>query len=491
MKAFRLALLVAVTLAFLTLDVKDARAAGFEVPENTTRSVARGGTGALSKRDPSALYFNPALLPRSDGFQVLLDVNLVGMDASFQRDDFFVESRDVTREFQASENQRGFFPAPFLALSYDFGIDDLGVAIGAFGPSAYGRRCYTEVVDGECAFDLEASAKHMILASDLLQIYFTAGVGYTFDLGPGELSIGAAGALAYQNLEFSLVLDEVLIDGTFDEAPDNQSPFTGTNLTDIKPTGFFGVVYHWKGLRVGASYRPPINWEAEGDFEIEFPEVIADLARIEGDQTLNFETKQAGSLRAGIQYEHGVHPGVRGHPLFDIEFNLVWEDWSRLEYFRIAPAADLFIGSSEQTLNPVFQPKFYRDTYSFRLGGSYGALSWMTAHLGASYETAAQQEELTNADFLSWDRTTVGGGLSLHLVDYLDIDLGYAYTFMPDRSVSNGEVYQPIPFSGCVGPDYQGEACQNPGTPPGNPQNEGEWSASFQIISFGLTYKLD
>lgn len=488
MKTSRITALVAVSLSFVL--VEDVRAAGFEIPENTTRAVARGGTGALSKRDPSALYFNPALLPRSDGFQVLLDFNLVSLDSTFERDDFVVESSGDVREFETSTNQRGFYPAPFLAISYDFGVDDLGVGIGVFGPSAYGRRCYAEIVDGECKLDLETGSKHMMISSDLIQIYFTAGAGYTFDLLGGELSVGLAAALTYQNLEFGLVLDEVLVDGRFDEDPENQAPFLATSMTDIQPTGFLGIVYDYKGFRIGGSYRPPIDWQAEGTFEVELPEAVAPLAELEGDE-LSLNTKQAGSLRAGVHYEHGVHPGVEGHPLFDIEFNFVWENWSRVETFLIEPRADLFIGTSKQKLNPVYQPKFYQDTYSFRLGGSYAPLAWLTGHLGASYETAAQTNEFTNVDFLSWDRTTVGGGASLHLLDYLDIDLGYAYTFMPDRTVTDGEVYQPIPFSGCTGPDYQAEACQNPGTPPGNPQNEGEWSASFQIISIGLTYKLD
>src|SRR5690554_777689 len=79
-----------------------ALGAGFEIPENTTRSVARGGTGAVTKADPSALYFNPALLPRANGTQILLDLNLLTHDVTFSRNDLVLEN--TTREFEPTSN---------------------------------------------------------------------------------------------------------------------------------------------------------------------------------------------------------------------------------------------------------------------------------------------------------------------------------------------------------------------------------------------------
>lgn len=485
----RTSLSLSVACAFVILSgATEAFAGGSELPENTALSVARGGTGVASKRDPSALYFNPALLPRAEGFQVLLDVNLVNLNADFQRNPLQTDRADEPQQFSRASNDAGFFPAPFLALSYDFGIENFAAGIGVFGPSAYGERCFSRLQNGECEADFSSSARHMVLGSELLQIYFTAGAGYTFDLLGGELSIGAAAALAYQNLDFKLILDEVLVDGTYDEAQGNQAPFTVSSLTDIKPTGFLGAAYDYEGFRVAASYRPPISWTSEGTFEIELPESISGFSELQGNE-LEFKNEQAGSLRAGIHYEFGSHPGVASHPLFDIEFNFVWEDWSRLDFFIIDPDAQVLIGGVEQNLNPVYQPKLWRDTYSFRLGSSYGPLEWLTVHLGASYETAAQDDSATNVDFFSWERLGVGGGASIHLWRHLDFTLAYAHTFMGTRSVEDGEVYPAVPFSGCTGPDFDSEACATPGTPPGNPQNEGEWSASFQILSIGTTFK--
>lgn len=473
--------------ALILLASPSIFAAGFEIPENTTRSVARGGTGVASKHDPSALYFNPALLSRAPGLQVLLDLNLVDLSLDFERDPLTVGS--TTRTFSRVSNQEGFFPAPFFAASYDFGIDGLGVGIGVFGPSAYGKRCFGKTEDCEPSDD--NGARLMILNSELLQIYFTAGASYEFSLGSmGSISIGAAAALAYQRNNFEVVIDELLVSPPFDEDPNNQAPLTASNLEDFKPTGFFGLAYFNGPLTVGVSYRPPISWSDEGELDITMPDAYKELVALKGNR-LKFDTNQAGQLRAGIDLAHGQHPGIETEPLFDLEFNFVWEDWSRVDYFTIAPDAVLEISGVDQPLFVIYQPKHWQDTFSFRLGGSVGVVDWLTLHAGTSYETAAQDDPATSVDFVSWERLTGGAGATVHATKWLDVSLAYAYTYSGSRDVTNGQVYQQIPVSGCVGPDFTAEACKNPGSPPGNPQNNGHWESAFQILSVGTTFKFD
>src|SRR5690554_6657104 len=143
------------------LSMPDARAAGFEVGESTARSLARGGTGAVNKSDPSALYFNPALLPRARGHQLLLNANALKLNVGFQRDDLVLRSRTETRTvtFDRVENEGGIFPAPFLTASFDVGPENFALALGVFGLSAYGAPCYGTMVDGECAFDPNSPAR--------------------------------------------------------------------------------------------------------------------------------------------------------------------------------------------------------------------------------------------------------------------------------------------------------------------------------------------
>src|SRR5690554_3681995 len=126
---------------FLSID--EAYGGGFEIPENTALSLARGGTGVVNKRDPSALYFNPALLPRARGYQLQLNSNFIQMNVDFQRDPlvYRVGNRTFETEFEPASNEAGIFLAPFFATSWDLGVEDFALGVGIFGPSAYGSTC--------------------------------------------------------------------------------------------------------------------------------------------------------------------------------------------------------------------------------------------------------------------------------------------------------------------------------------------------------------
>lgn len=470
----------------------DALAGGFEIPDNTVKSIARGGTGAAGKRDPSAIYFNPALLPRTKGMEFQLDSNFTRLELTFERNDLTVGG---TQEFAPETNELGFFPVPFLAAAYDFGIDDFAVAVGAFGPHAYGSRCYGDKVDGECVGNPESGARFMMVESNLLQVYLTGAAAYRFRdaLLGGDLSVGLTAGAAWQQTNFTLYADELIFSLPYDESPENVALFEAKDLTGWRPMGILGAAWERSGLTLAASYRPPIKWRTEGTAELTYPDSVRNLADPQTtDDKLVFETWQAGSLRLGAAYATGEHPGREGEPEFDIELNLVWEDWSRTEDFLIDTQFDIILfGTEPQPLAPISQSKDWQDVFSVRLGATYAAFSWLSFHLGAFLETPAQRNSQTNVDFVSWERYAVGFGNSIHLLDWLDLDVGYSYVLSPDRTVTDGEVYQQVPLSECTGPDYSSDACASPGVPPGNPQNEGDWSSSFQMFGIGVTATVD
>lgn len=499
-----------IAMAAVLLTSSVAMAGGFEAGENTTKSVARGGTGVALKADPSALYFNPALLPRARGFQVLLNTNLVALDVDFQRDPLVYGegANRVERQFDPASNDAGPFPAPFLTASWDMGIENFALALGAFGPSAYGRLCYGQVTDdntcelkgypepGEDGTRQDPNAtRHMMLESQLLQIYFTLGAGYTFELkGDSEISIGVAGALAYQRNSFKILIDaEVPPNPPWEEDPANEAVFEANDLTDFKPTGFLGLAYRNGGFHAGVSYRPPIRWEGEGTANLALPQ---DLQELSGatltDDAVTLELTQAGSLRFGFGWTQGQHPRFENRPRLELEGNVVWEDWSRTQSFDVTLEGDIdfeLTGSTTE-LAPIKQDKSWQDTYSLRLGGAYAFNKWVTASMGGFMETPTQSVAYTNADFIAWERYGAGLGATIHATDWLDVDLGYMFIGMPQRNVTDGDVYNAVPLSSCQEP-YDSDACEEKGTPPGNPQNEGTWNARYQTSSIGFTLHFD
>ncbi|MFU8803800.1 MAG: OmpP1/FadL family transporter [Bradymonadaceae bacterium] len=477
----------------------EARAGGFEVPENSTLSVARGGTGAVNKRDPSALYFNPALLPRARGYQLLINSNFLNMNVDFQRDPLVYQrgNRTVEQEFEPASNSAGIFPAPFFTTSWDLGIDDFALAAGVFGPSAYGNTCYGEFEDGVCVSSGSA-ARNMVVSTDMFVMYLSLGAGYAFDLGAGKLSLGLTAMAAHQRTNFSTIIEaDFAPSPPWEEDPDQEAFFQGEDLAAWAPTGIVGIAYEIDGFRLGASYRPPIHWEAKGRAVLDLPDDYDDLNTVLTDDALTLRTWHAGSLRLGWGFEGGSHPGDAARPLWDLEFNVVWENWSLVDNFEVELAGELEVreivhedGSYHTIpLEPIYQSKGYKDTWSLRGGMSFGLLTWLTVHGGGFLETGAQPVAYTNADFVSWERYAAGLGGTLHLPAGIDLDLAMLYIHSPARAVRSGRIYNQIPMSQCVGPDYDNEACQNPGTPPGNPQNEGTWTSNYQIASVGVTWR--
>lgn len=484
----------------LGLSLSDeAHAGGFEIPENTTLSVARGGTGVVNKRDPSALYFNPALLPRARGYQLLLNSNFVKMNVDFQRDPLIyqVGNRTFETEFEPVSNEAGFFPAPFFTTSWDLGIEDFALGAGVFGPSAYGSTCYGGFEDGIC-MPQEGAARNMIVSTDMIVMYLSLGAGYTFDLGPGRLSLGLTAMAAYQHTSFSTVVEaDISVAPPWREDPVHDGFFQGKDLSAWAPTGVVGVAYEQDGLRLGASYRPPIRWETTGTAVLALPEGLTDLGAVLTDDTLSLNTWHAGSLRFGWGVEGGAHPGDTARPLWDVEVNVVWENWSLVEHFEVTVAGEIEIqelvdeegNSPTVALQPIFQTKGYQDTWSLRAGASYGLQPWLTLHTGGYLETGAQPLAYTNADFVSWERYAAGLGGTFHLPGGIDLDIAGLFVHSPRRVVTQGRIYNQIPMSQCAGPDFTSESCQSPGTPPGNPQNEGSWTSNYQIGSVGLTWR--
>jgi len=484
------------TVALIVGASAEAGAAGFEIGENTTLSLAKGGTGVAGKRDPSALYFNPALLPRTRGVQVLANVNVIDRHLQFHRDDLVYRKnrRERRKEFDPIENQSGPFPIPALAVSWDFGLENFAAGLGAFAPHAHGERCFGELVDGECQPVRDNPGRYLLIESSLIEFYLTGGAGYQFDVGSGTLNAGLSVAYAYQENDFTLAINaEIPPKSPWEENPENDAIFRAENLSSHKVFGIAGLSYETDQFRVAASYRPPLHWESDGTAAVDFPDKLSDLGPGLTDDGVTFRGAQAGALRVGWSWEKGRHPGRSHRPRYQVEVNGVWENWSAVDYFEMEPHGQLEASElpdeaqdSLPELQTIVQTKDWRDTFSLRLGASWGAVEWLTLHGGGMLETAAQPNGSTHLAFASWDRYAGSLGASFHPWQWLDVDLAFMHVASPDRDVENGRVHQAVPLSKCQGPDYRHESCEQPGQPPGNPQNEGTWSSSATIGSLGV-----
>ncbi|MGH7297601.1 MAG: hypothetical protein ACRELB_21870, partial [Polyangiaceae bacterium] len=132
-----------------------AAAGGFEIPDNGTEALGRGGAFVAKADDPTAIDYNPAGLAGQRGTRVLLDGHVIGSSYAFQRFGTYPDSAADPATpwgghgYPKVSDQGGAFFAPFLAVATDFGrFDWLTVAVGAFGPSGVANRTYPFGVKG-------------------------------------------------------------------------------------------------------------------------------------------------------------------------------------------------------------------------------------------------------------------------------------------------------------------------------------------------------
>jgi len=314
---------------FISLTLShDALAGGFSFPDNTTKSVGRGGAYMLGAVGPEAIYLNPALLTRLDGFQTTLNLNVNRLDLNFHRAG--IDPNTVTDDSDGSRygiesNDAGPFPAPMLFLSNNFGLENFGFGLGVFGPSSYGTRTFPET----------GAQRYVLVKSELLEVLPSAAIAYQID----GLRLGATFQLAMLYTNLDIVISSTISNAT-KESPDDDTLANIQDLQDIKPTGILGVAYDLSpALSFGLSYKLPVDFNADGKLKLTFPDsVLIDAAKPRlTDDSATLIVHDAAVIRAAGRYAHID----AGKELFDIELMITYERWSQTKDITVETAGQV------------------------------------------------------------------------------------------------------------------------------------------------------
>ncbi len=472
------------TLLGLMLLSPSARAGGFEIPDNGTEALGRGGAFVAKADDPTAIQYNPAGLAQQRGTRVLLDGHLVLSSYSFQRYGVFPDNpKDAKTPWGGSpypkvQDTGGPFFAPFIAATSDFGLDWLTAAVGVFGPSGVGNRTYPLGVDGAPA----ASRYDLVQAKSLIALP-TAALGvHLFDW----LDVGAAVHFVYGS--FSLTSTSFVDIATAACPNVEYQPCDSVSRLDVSGTGWagtFGALVHASdNLSVGASVRTPVSIDASGTATV----LQAPLGQsIPPPGNATFHTDLPLYARVGARYAFREPDGFETG---DVEVDGTYESWQsaqlsgpRVHIDHLGPSGPAF-----DDIN-VLVVHGYNDTYSIRAGGAYHtklSIGGLSLRVGAYYDRSAtaQNPGYTRLDFDTLDKIagTVGVGLRWH---GLLFNLGYAEIFEPDRTVYAGEG-QVRPIDGA---QHGNPVDANGAVLP--PVNEGLYKGHTEMISFGVVATLD
>lgn len=450
-----------------------ASAGGLEIPDHGSRAVARGGAFGAKASDPTAVVHNPGALSRLRGVNLAWNHNLLWSHTRFTRSESAVSQEDKQGQdpFEPVENETPLFAlGGLIAATHDFGMDGFTFGASVYGPSG----------SGHAEYPATGGQRYMVTEFDALILYYGLSVAW----GTDELGFGAT----LQWADMAQLRYQLVVDGGLGDTP---APYVngGDVVGTIEVSDRFApaaVVGGWwrpvTAVEVALSGRPfPIKFEAEGDIE---------LANVPGgrsafseqqlhidDQHATLELVLPPTARVAARYRH-----MDGdEELFDLELDFVYEAWSMVESYHIDLEGEISLFGGHPAQDAVIERR-WRDTLSFRLGGTYNANDWLGVSLGGYYERGATPENYTHLDLLSLDRYGIGGGVEFDFGG-LDVVVAYMHTFQPDVTVDErfGKVYQQRPVAPC--PD----GCSGLS---GIPANAGKFESGFDMVSVAIGGRL-
>jgi long-subunit fatty acid transport protein len=510
-----------------------AHAAGFEVPDNGTVALGRGGQFTAVANDGTALQYNPAGLAGLEGLNLTLDVNRVAHTVTYHRlnnqgDDEKVGTKTIS-------NVAAPFNAPFAALTFGRALPNhlgsFAVAAGAYGPSSTEYYTFARPdPTGDPAAD--APQRYQLIQNDLFIVYPTLALAYTLPFEKVKVSIGATVQAVYSHFIFDQDIyaqpSQKTAFGTdpgTDGIPESQKGVAGgfntrctgtgaqqtctrnysqhppTSLGSedpgwdgevkvdmkgkLRPATTLAVLAQWEVVRLGLSFRPGYSIHADGTMDVTLPSVLTDPnagvpvnAKVSGNAA-SLDLKWPNVLRAGVDVAIPPVPGK-----LDVGLDWTYEGWSAVDEFVLTPNNIKVTSSAspDQTLAAVHIPKHLKDAMSVRVGAGYELpLEKVNKDLrvqvrtGGFFEQSALPAEYTTVDLAHFQRFGISGGASVgyaftDLFGPFWLDLAAMYSPTVTRDVRTGAV--PLTTS-------------DPYLAHGT-VNDGDYTSSMLILSLGI-----
>lgn len=437
-----------------------AGASGYFSGTQGARASGRGGAFAAKADDLSAVAINPAELSHVVGTLIHVGNRFSYNAHSFTRAST-LDWGDLNAgvpphvEFSTARNQKPWqLLDPLLGVASSLGLKDWSFALAAYAPAGVGRQ----------EFPVSGGQRYMMVSREAIILNYTASAAWKYrDL----FGVGASLQWIHApRIRYGLVIDANVFPGEVNPVASELDMLATVSGSD--PFTFNAILGAWARpvpfLEVGISAQV-IPTEIETDSILSVDPLSPEIA---GEVELRRNGRAANDVRltlplpitarAGVRYRH-----LRGeHELFDVELDLVYETWSRVERFSVdgdGIVANLLAQRVDIGLIEV--EKQWQDTASVHLGGDYALVrDALTLRGGLFYESAVADRRYAHLDFVGGQQ--LGGALGASVfVRRLEVALAYEYRHMPAVRVNEGEarVFQEAPGSQCREPFTDPDTC--------------------------------
>lgn len=370
----------------------------FQLNLQGIRQTAMGGTGVAWPWDASTIFFNPGGLSRLSGIEAYGSVNLVTPNVKY--------IQTPTGGYSASTNTKLTTPfAVYVGGPIKKG-SKIGVGLGVYTP-------FGSSLDWGNSW----TGRYVVENISLKSIFFQPTVSYAIN---DMVSVGAGFVYAIGTVDIDKAIPIQDLNGN-----DGQARLSG----NANGVGFnVGVqIKATEELQLGISYRSKVKMKVnDGDATFSVPMSVA--ANFP-NTTFNSNLPLPEILTAGL--------GYRVTPDLTLQADVVFAGWKTYDSLS-------FDFAENKAVQDTHDPRSYKNTVAFRLGGHYRLMNELAVMVGGAYDPTPTRDNLLSPDAVDANRITLSCGATYQPLPRLSIMAALNYTTTPKRKVS----YDPAGFEG-------------------------------------------
>jgi long-subunit fatty acid transport protein len=467
-------------------------AQGYYSGTQGARAAGRAGAFTARADDLSAVELNPAGLA-SIGKTLIQ----VGNRFSHNSNDYTRQSTldwgnasiDGTApnvQFATVHNEKsGQYLDPIAGVASNLGLKNWGFALAAYAPAGVSREQYPNA----------GGQRYMMVSRDTQMINYTASVAWKLR---EVFGIGAT----FQWIAMPSLNYQLIIKGT----PLARTGNPVSSLTDMRATVSGSDLFTPNAI-IGAWYRPapylqwglsaqiiPTSMVIKGNLAVDpiHPDNTGKVTLVRDKVPANDVTLTLPlpvKIREGVRYRHFRG----GREVFDIELDVAYEFWSRVDKFTLQS------NGMEARWSGYYVPvgridiqKHWKNTVRIMLGGDYALVPGaLTVRGGTFYSSALSDPAYTQIDFVSGP--LLGGSLGFSVfAGGLEVAAAYEYSHMLPVTLTESEsrVYQQTPGSTCQAPYTDTTKCNAHYLGiPAPAVNAGTYNANSHVAALDLLYR--
>ena len=357
---------------------------GFAIFTQSASSLGQGAATIAHSDDPSAVFFNPALINKLDGTQIQLGTTLIFPTRKFTSDgSTFKTKSDV------------FYPSTIF-ITHKFN-DKISAGLGVFNPFGLGTK-----------WPDDWEGRYITTNAEMQTYNINPAVSY--QITP---DIAIAGGVNFLFLDAKLE-NKINLDPFSDGGQKFKGDGTGVGYN-------LGILVEpHKDVSIGVSYRSEIKVDIDGRATHKnIPDPLSPWFPDTNGSTKIILPAQA---HAGVFYK-GFDPLM-------LEVALRWEGWSSYDRLRIEldqPVAGSTVSDT---------PKNWKDTYSVSIGGKYQLNKTVALLAGYLYSGNPVPDNTFEPSVPDANTHLFTLGTSIIQKNF-KIDLAYGYQKLEDRKKNN------------------------------------------------------